>query len=165
MRPPRPWPSWRRAMSPSIDDGSSSRPAGSPSTIVVRPGPCDSPAVTTFKGTGRDLNERRRARRPAALHRLPPQGLERRATRGQRQALDLAQRAGLAVEGVPGLAVQLAQQLATRGRRLAQLGLLRRLGRVDLHELQLVLGVGLGAGVVDRDELGLAGAQPQDLAV
>ena len=45
IRPPRPWPSWRRAMSPSIASWSSSSPAGRPSTMQVRPGPCDSPAV------------------------------------------------------------------------------------------------------------------------
>src|SRR4051812_27976756 len=45
MRPPRPWPSWRRARSRSMSSGRSSRPAGRPSTTAVRPGPCDSPAV------------------------------------------------------------------------------------------------------------------------
>src|SRR5688500_2584456 len=45
MRPPRPWPSWRRAISRSIRSRSSSRPAGRPSTIATSPGPCDSPAV------------------------------------------------------------------------------------------------------------------------
>ena len=51
IRPPRPWPSWRRAMSRSIGSRSSSSPAGRPSTIQVRPGPWDSPAVTTRSGT------------------------------------------------------------------------------------------------------------------
>src|SRR5215210_1175798 len=51
MRPPRPWPSWRRAMSALIASGSSSRPAGSPSTMHVSPGPCDSPAVIRRSGT------------------------------------------------------------------------------------------------------------------
>src|SRR3954447_16633190 len=46
MRPPRPWPSCRRARSRSMSAGLSSSPAGSPSTIAVSPGPCDSPAVT-----------------------------------------------------------------------------------------------------------------------
>src|SRR5947207_1501921 len=45
IRPPRPWPSWRRARSRSMSSGRSSRPAGSPSTTAVSPGPCDSPAV------------------------------------------------------------------------------------------------------------------------
>ena len=49
IRPPRPWPSWRRAMSRSSASRSSSRPAGMPSTIVVSPGPWDSPAVTKSK--------------------------------------------------------------------------------------------------------------------
>src|SRR5215218_8773473 len=55
MRPPRPWPSWRRAMSRSIAARSSSRPAGRPSTMQVRPGPWDSPAVTTRSGTPKIL--------------------------------------------------------------------------------------------------------------
>src|ERR1700754_196346 len=45
MRPPRPWPSWRRAMSRSSASRSSWSPAGIPSTIATSPGPCDSPAV------------------------------------------------------------------------------------------------------------------------
>src|SRR5215211_4681211 len=49
MRPPRPWPSWRRARSASMSSGRSSRPAGSPSTIAVSPGPWDSPVVTNRK--------------------------------------------------------------------------------------------------------------------
>src|SRR5215217_3449025 len=49
MRPPRPCPSWRRARSRSMSSGRSCRPAGSPSTIAVRPGPWDSPAVTKRK--------------------------------------------------------------------------------------------------------------------
>ena len=53
MRPPRPWPSWRRAMSASTASRSSSRPAGMPSTMQVRPGPCDSPAVMSFSAIRR----------------------------------------------------------------------------------------------------------------
>ena len=49
IRPPRPWPSWRRARSASMSSGRSSSPAGSPSTIAVSPGPWDSPAVTNRK--------------------------------------------------------------------------------------------------------------------
>src|SRR5919112_1676090 len=49
IRPPRPWPSWRRARSESMSSGLSSRPAGRPSTIAVSPGPWDSPAVTKRK--------------------------------------------------------------------------------------------------------------------
>src|SRR3954454_15760588 len=45
MRPPRPWPSWRRARSRSMSSGRSSRPAGRPSTTAGRPRPRDSPAV------------------------------------------------------------------------------------------------------------------------
>ena len=55
IRPPRPWPSWRRGHVAVDRLLVSSRPAGSPSTIVVRPGPCDSPAVTTFNGTAEIL--------------------------------------------------------------------------------------------------------------
>src|SRR5215210_7953499 len=49
MRPPRPWPSWRRARSTSMSSGVNSRPAGTPSTIAVSPGPWDFPAVTNRK--------------------------------------------------------------------------------------------------------------------
>src|SRR3954468_15681847 len=52
IRPPRPCPSWRRASSLSRSSGRSSRPAGSPSTIAVRPGPCDSPAVVKRSAIG-----------------------------------------------------------------------------------------------------------------
>src|SRR5205823_12816462 len=45
MRPPRPWPSCRRARSRLRSPGASSRSAGRPSSTAVRPGPCDSPAV------------------------------------------------------------------------------------------------------------------------
>ena len=48
IRPPRPWPSWRRAMSRSSASRSSSSPAGRPSTIATSPGPCDSPAVVNL---------------------------------------------------------------------------------------------------------------------
>src|SRR4051794_9526196 len=51
MRPPRPWPSWRRARSRSMSSGRSSRPAGRPSSTAVRPGPCDSPAVVKRSAT------------------------------------------------------------------------------------------------------------------
>jgi hypothetical protein len=36
-------------MSPSMDSRSSSSPAGRPSTMQVRPGPWDSPAVISFR--------------------------------------------------------------------------------------------------------------------
>src|SRR4051794_19228695 len=55
MRPPRPWPSWRRAMSPLIASAVSSSPAGRPSTMQVRPGPCDSPAVMRRSSTAPSL--------------------------------------------------------------------------------------------------------------
>src|SRR5687768_5412535 len=52
MRPPRPWPSWRRARSESMSSGRSSSPAGRPSRTAVRPGPCDSPAVVKRSAIG-----------------------------------------------------------------------------------------------------------------
>src|SRR3954452_21531193 len=52
IRPPRPWPSWRRARSRSTSSGRSSRPAGRPSSTAVRPGPCDSPAVVKRSAIG-----------------------------------------------------------------------------------------------------------------
>ena len=55
MRPPRPWPSWRRAMSRSMASRSSSSPAGRPSTMHVRPGPCDSPAVISLSAMGAEV--------------------------------------------------------------------------------------------------------------
>ncbi len=52
-RLPRPWPPWRRRRSGwRSRSASSSSPAGTPSTITVSCGPCDSPAV-------RNLNIRR----------------------------------------------------------------------------------------------------------
>src|SRR4051812_37994639 len=54
IRPPRPWPSWRRARSRSMSSGASSRPAGSPSTTGVSPGPCDSPAFGKPSPIGRE---------------------------------------------------------------------------------------------------------------
>src|SRR4051812_21861854 len=179
IRPPRPWPSWRRAMSPSIASWSSSRPAGSPSTIVVRPGPCDSPAVTTCNGTAsilRGLNGRRRAPGPAARASAAPAA---RGLQGGRRSLGAlggtVQRAVLRIEDVAiatlqrdaGLGLErsgrgLGQRLRP-GRGVGRLYLGRRL--VDLDQVELVLGVGLGARVRDRDELGLAGAQLEVLAV
>src|SRR4051794_2126906 len=52
IRPPRPWPSWRRARSRSRSSGVSSSPAGRPSTIAVSPGPWDSPAVVKRSAIG-----------------------------------------------------------------------------------------------------------------
>ena len=68
IRPPRPWPSWRRAMSRLIASRSSCRPAGSPSSTQVRPGPCDSPAVTTARSASeRELYGRERPGNRATL--------------------------------------------------------------------------------------------------
>ena len=88
IRPPRPWPSWRRAMSPLIASRSSSRPAGSPSTMQVRPGPCDSPAVM-----------RRSAIRPYRL-------------RARTLARGVTARAGTAENGLPTAARHAARGTA-----------------------------------------------------
>ncbi len=45
MRGPRPNPSRRRASSSAMRLVETGMPAGSPSTMTVRAGPCDSPAV------------------------------------------------------------------------------------------------------------------------
>lgn len=45
IRGPRPYPSRRRANSSCSCSASISKPAGSPSTMTVSAGPCDSPAV------------------------------------------------------------------------------------------------------------------------
>ena len=45
IRPPRPYPCWRRAKCSAMSASVISKPAGTPSTIPVRVGPCDSPAV------------------------------------------------------------------------------------------------------------------------
>src|SRR4051812_42102638 len=190
--PPRPWPSWRRAMSPSIASWASPRPAARPSTIVVSPGPCDSPAVTTCNCTasilrGRRIatripwNELRRARGPAARTSPAPaaSGLQG-GERGLRPLLREMQRALGRVEHVPVTAPQWKALALQRGRR----GLRERLGRraagvgrldlglllVDLHEVELELGADrLTGGRVtrrlDRQELGLAGTQLHVLAV
>ena len=44
-RLPRPYPPWRRSSSRSMNALSISTPEGKPSTMAVRAGPCDSPAV------------------------------------------------------------------------------------------------------------------------
>ena len=45
IRGPRPKPSRRRASSPCTSSAVTASPAGSPSTMTTRAGPCDSPAV------------------------------------------------------------------------------------------------------------------------
>src|SRR4051812_15604749 len=66
MRPPRPWPSCRRARSRSMSSELSSSPAGMPSTIAVSPGPCDSPEVTKRKDMPPTPYLRGRGRRSSA---------------------------------------------------------------------------------------------------
>src|SRR4051794_27561406 len=107
MRPPRPWPSWRRARARSIAARSSSSPAGMPSTMVVSPGPWDSPGVTMRSGTGGTLDPRRaRAFAPTELHPGLQHGHDLRdlltgaRDRGLPLArLELGDRAGAAVVG------------------------------------------------------------------
>ena len=72
MRPPRPWPSWRRARSRSSASRSSWRPAGSPSTMQVESGPCDSPAVISFKDIGSPDYVARCKDGPASSATTPP---------------------------------------------------------------------------------------------
>ena len=45
IRAPRPWPSRRRARARARSSLDTSTPAGSPSIVATRAGPCDSPAV------------------------------------------------------------------------------------------------------------------------
>src|SRR4051812_29058569 len=141
MRPPRPWPSWRRARSRLRSSGSSSSPAGRPSSTAVRPGPCDSPAVV-----------KRSAMAPLSLPALG-RSLALRGERGELE--ELAER----VHGL--LAVRLAA--GGHGRRARRLGLalrsrgalvLRvalRLFRREEHprdpgQLQRVLAAAVGGG-------------------
>src|SRR6185369_10107694 len=92
MRPPRPYPCWRRAISRLMRSRSRRTPAGMPVTMTVSCGPCDSPALTKRK---RDMGAilSRGARVPAAVLDLGAQrgdgiGLHPRdALRGER-ALD-----------------------------------------------------------------------------
>ena len=91
IRPPRPWPSWRRAMSRSSASRSSSSPAGRPSTIATSPGPCDSPAVVKLKSTARLVSGLRltAARRGQAPDARPGSGAPARSLRssGPRRAV------------------------------------------------------------------------------
>src|SRR5918998_283104 len=97
IRPPRPWPSWRRAMSRLTASGSSSSPAGSPSTIVERPGPWLSPAVMTRSDTGGSLLR-------------PPRGTLRRRLGARREGGPGADDARLGLRGRrPGAPVHLEE--------------------------------------------------------
>src|SRR3954447_24805758 len=135
IRPPRPWPSWRRARSRSMSSGASSRPAGRPSTTAVRPGPCDSPAVVKRSAISR--GEPYLA--AALLRRLRGDARQVQQAREHRCA---------------GVADGLAAQVLAERR-----GLARRVGRValrlvvrdelavQLEQLQVVDG-----GAVERGE-------------
>src|SRR4051794_7480981 len=162
MRPPRPWPSWRRAMSALIASGSSSSPAGRPSTMQVRPGPCDSPAVVRRRDMRRGVYEGVRPLRPtcraglvAARHDLRDDAL------GERVAIPGDVGAGLAGDRVvqqraagPGLAVTRVD--AGPGVRHVALG--------DLVDLKLVAARMAITGR-DVEERGVARVQTDDLAV
>src|SRR4051794_17468606 len=150
MRPPRPWPSWRRAMSALMAPRSSSSPAGRPSTMQVRPGPWDSPAVIRRTDTRRSLGGR-----PGAP----------RARRGLRLEVGPRDARGLGDDGLVGLLGQLLQPPRLRVVAVAQrpvagdpgtqdhaallrdarpglrglLGVGRR-GLADLDDVELVLG-------------------------
>jgi hypothetical protein len=71
IRPPRPWPSWRRAMSRSSASRSSSSPAGMPSTIATSPG----------RATRRGGEAKARAHRRLGYLRRSPHRFERRFAR------------------------------------------------------------------------------------
>src|SRR5512132_956552 len=179
MRPPRPWPSWRRAMSALMASESSSSPAGRPSTMQVRPGPWDSPAVIRRTDTPRSLGGRRV--RPGARCGLRlevgPRGARGLGDDGlvgllgqllQPPGLRVVAVAQRPVAGDPG-----AQDHAALGRDAGPglLGLLgvRRRGLVDLDHVELVLlartvGGDLAAVVGHVEELGLALAEADRLA-
>src|SRR5215212_861919 len=164
IRPPRPWPSWRRAMSSLTASRSSSSPAGRPSTIVVRPGPWLSPAVMTRSDTRGSL-----LRLPAwsPTLRLPQPGGQVRDGRAQGVPAAL-EGAARGVEAIPGRSVvRGARTDDARAGARARAGLGGRGGPalVDLEQVELVL-LGDGAGLVlDVEELGLAGPQADRLAV
>ena len=110
MRPPRPWPSWRRAMSRLISSAVRRRPAGSPSSTQVSPGPCDSPAVISRSSTAPSLF--------ACLRALSERWRDRGRVRPGRGGLargehEHARLRGVAQEGQRD-ADRLAQQLAAR---------------------------------------------------
>ena len=55
MRRPRPYPSWRRARSTARSSALIVNPAGTPSTMMTRAGPCDSPAVRNRNIAGHSI--------------------------------------------------------------------------------------------------------------
>src|SRR3954451_19625748 len=152
MRPPRPWPSWRRAMSALIACGWSSSPAGRPSTMQVSPGPCDSPAVIRRSDTPASLGRCGVGLEVGLgdLGRLGDHGLQRLAG----QLLELAGPLVVAVAQGPVAGDAGADDLAARGGAAGEAarGLLRRRRDrlVDLDHVELVLGRrgGVRRGVV-----------------
>ena len=168
MRPPRPWPSWRRAMSASIASRSSSRPAGRPSTTQVRPGPCDSPAVVSFRRheapecmraqtvssachTGRPGSAlRAAAAAPVVLDALAPDGMRRQDAAVGQPAVAVHALVGLLAVGVRaaqhrGAGLRVAARGGAGGGRgdlLVGVG-----GAVEVQDVHLVLhGAGRRSG-------------------
>src|SRR3954447_1324887 len=171
MRPPRPWPSWRRAMSALMASGSSSSPAGRTSTMQVRPGPGDSPAVIRRSDTPRSLGGRRvgpGARGGLRLE-VGPRGVRGLRDDGLVGLLgQLVQPPGLRVvaivqrpvAGDPGAQDHAALLRDARPGLRGLLGVRRR-GLVGLEHGELVLGArrpvgGVAAAVGHVEELGLA---------
>src|SRR5215203_3439030 len=126
-------------MSRLTDSRSSSSPAGSPSTMQVRPGPWLSPAVTTRSDTAESLGG---GRGPPPEQRLALEtgGEAGRLDRGDRRP-DRLDRSG------------------ARGRRAVAAR------AMDLDQVQLVGRGDVPELVDDVEELGLAGAQADELAL
>ena len=148
MRPPRPWPSWRRAMSPLTASRSSSSPAGSPSTIVVRPGPWLSPAVMTRSDTPGSLRSSRARRRA-----------ERRfGSAAETRPSDRARRSGDGRDAARGCGARRSAALRPSPTPAAAV--------VDLDQVELVLRRRrCPSRRFDVEELRLAGAQADRLAL
>src|SRR3954453_20595076 len=191
MRPPRPWPSWRRARSRSMSSGRSSRPAGSPSTTAVSPGPCDSPAVVKRSAIapqpyrrsaqalvrlllldghagavdedGRERGQRRRVRScgDAGAGGRGRLALLRARRRGRRRCRAAAEVLALDVEQVEVVADAAVQR--------AEVLLVARIGHRERDELAgvradaLALALGVEARVADEEQRGLVvGAEPEE---
>src|SRR3954452_4487974 len=189
MRPPRPWPSWRRARSRSMSSGRSSRPAGSPSTTAVSPGPCDPPAVVKRSAIApqpywrkRGLLALRDAQPGAVDEDGRKRGLERRVRRsghagaGGRSRLGVllaarrGRRSGLrAVAEALAPDVEQLQVVARAAVLRAVVLLVARVGQRERHELAragaeaLAFALRVVAGVREEEQRGLVvGAEPEE---
>src|SRR3954464_9542008 len=180
MRPPRPWPSWRRAMSALMASGSSSSPAGRPSTMQVRPGPWDSPAGIRRSDTPRSLGGRRvgpGARGGLRLE-VGPRGARGLRDDGlvgllgqpvQPPRLRVVAVAQRTVAGDPGAQDHAALLRDARPGLRGLLGVRRR-GLVELEHVELVLRTRRPLGPLadaagQVEELGLALADVDGLAL